>query len=330
MTNTMSLIRQKQPQKDILHCWHRSVHQLKILKMFELIAVNNLLISILASSGGLFAGLLFLIAAFVSIGIHSFFSQHADPDGALLVFRLSDMALMHSLQYQPREEQQKSTNTEFLDEILLAIGLVGELIHSSTGIMCWIATQSERPPIKMELYMLFVFITRILQVVVQAVFILLARSILKTWEMLQSYFMLRALTSKTRREKPGKQFVTFLLIANVSLFFFHTLEGMKSVFGETIATRRARPYATLIVGVAPLVVFYRFHSSVCLAEIWKHCYSNKNILDQEIKNKSKPSDSNDTFQTNISSSDISINSSSSPSSTSSISPSGLSSMLYKP
>lgn len=46
-----------------------------------------------ASSGGLFAGLLFLIAALVSIGIHSFFSQHADSDGALLVFRLSDMAL---------------------------------------------------------------------------------------------------------------------------------------------------------------------------------------------------------------------------------------------
>jgi hypothetical protein len=39
---------------------------------------------------------------------------------------------------------------------------------------------------------------------------------------------LRALSAKAMREKPGKQFVTFLLIANVSLFFFHTLEGMKS------------------------------------------------------------------------------------------------------
>uniref|UniRef100_A0A915LCG7 Uncharacterized protein n=1 Tax=Meloidogyne javanica TaxID=6303 RepID=A0A915LCG7_MELJA len=131
---------------------------------------------------------------------------------------------MNSLQYQPHEEQQRSTNTEFLDEILLAIGLVGELIHSSTGVMCWISTQSDKAPIKMEFYMLFVFITRIMQVVVQ----------------------LRALSPKTRREKPGKQFVTFLLISNVSLFFFHTLEGMKSVFGDTIATRRARPYAKLI------------------------------------------------------------------------------------
>uniref|UniRef100_A0A915DXL0 Uncharacterized protein n=1 Tax=Ditylenchus dipsaci TaxID=166011 RepID=A0A915DXL0_9BILA len=112
-----------------------------------------------ASSGGLFAGLLFLICALVSIGIHSFFSQHCDSHGALLVFRLSDMALfcltligccsiglyrMRILQYH----QQRSSSAEFLDEILLVIGLVGELIHSSTGIMCWISTQTEGVPSK--------------------------------------------------------------------------------------------------------------------------------------------------------------------------------------
>lgn len=88
---------------------------------------------------------------------------------------------------------------------------------------------------------------------------------------------MRALSDNSMASKPGKQFVTFLLIANVSLFFFHTLEGMKSVFGENMnSNRRTRPYASLIVGVAPLIVFYRFHSSVCLAEIWKHCYNIKN------------------------------------------------------
>jgi len=78
---------------------------------------------------------------------------------------------MNSLQYQPHEEQQRSTNTEFLDEILLAIGLVGELIHSSSqekffcfilnsiyliaGVMCWISTQSDKAPIKMEVLIYF-------------------------------------------------------------------------------------------------------------------------------------------------------------------------------
>ncbi|CAK5040309.1 unnamed protein product [Meloidogyne enterolobii] len=220
---------------------------------------------------------------------------------------------MNSLQYQPHEEQQRATNTEFLDEILLAIGLVGELIHSSTGVMCWISTQSDKAPIKMEFYMLFVFITRIMQVVVQSVFILLSRR-------------LRALSPKTRREKPGKQFVTFLLISNVSLFFFHTLEGMKSVFGDTIATRRARPYAKLIVAVAPLVVFFRFHSSVCLAEIWKYSYNNKNT-NFEDKNKFKYfSELKKNSNSDISDVNISIKSSS-PSTSSSFSSSVLSSIL---
>lgn len=97
--------------------------------------------------------------------------------------------------------------------------------------------------------MLVVFVVRELQVIIQAIFISLSGR-------------LRAQNPKAVEEKPGKQIVTFLLIANVSLFFFHTLEGMKSVFGAALKNRRSKPYTTLICAVAPLVVFYRFHSSV--------------------------------------------------------------------
>uniref|UniRef100_A0A914UME5 Uncharacterized protein n=1 Tax=Plectus sambesii TaxID=2011161 RepID=A0A914UME5_9BILA len=37
----------------------------------------------------------------------------------------------------------------------------------------------------------------------------------------------------------------------------------------------AQSWSFLIQAVSPLIVFYRFHSSVCLAEIWKHCYTFK-------------------------------------------------------
>ncbi|CAK5016470.1 unnamed protein product [Meloidogyne enterolobii] len=155
--------------------------------------------------------------------------------------------------------------------------------------------------------MLFVFITRIMQVVVQSVFILLSRR-------------LRALSPKTRREKPGKQFVTFLLISNVSLFFFHTLEGMKSVFGDTIATRRARPYAKLIG------ILHNFFIYVCLAEIWKYSYNNKNNTFED-KNKFKYfSELKKNSNSDISDVNISIKSSS-PSTSSSFSSSVLSSIL---
>jgi len=72
--------------------------------------------------------------------------------------------------------------------------------------MCWISTQHEHQiTSRMEPYMLPVFITRIIQVVVQAVFILIARR-------------LRALSADAKKMKPGKQFVTYLLMANVSDF----------------------------------------------------------------------------------------------------------------
>jgi hypothetical protein len=93
-----------------------------------------------SSSSGLFAGVLFLICSLVSIGVYTIFSQHSDDNGALLVFRLSDFALfcftlfgsavglyrMRILNYHKRA----SSNAEFLDEILLIIGLTGELIVS--------------------------------------------------------------------------------------------------------------------------------------------------------------------------------------------------------
>ncbi|KAE9552587.1 hypothetical protein FO519_004204 [Halicephalobus sp. NKZ332] len=249
-----------------------------------------------SSSGGLFAGVLFLIFSFVSIGIYSYFYQLSDSEGATLVFRLSDMLLfcfaligciiglykMRVLQYT----RGHSTNAEFLDELLLFIGLLGELIHCSTGLICWVTTQAEERD-RMETYMLFVLATRIIQVILQSLFILLSSR-------------LRCLSTLASENKPGKQFVTFLLIANVSLFFFHTLEGMKSVFGDAVFSERTKPYTILISAVAPLTVFYRFHSSVCLAEIWKHCYSVKNVVGLGSPSSSDSGDESKTYSSCLS------------------------------
>ncbi|KAK6049721.1 hypothetical protein COOONC_12774 [Cooperia oncophora] len=36
-----------------------------------------------------------------------------------------------------------------------------------------------------------------------------------------------------------------------------------------------RSWVFLVRSFSPLTIFYRFHSSVCLAEIWKNVYANK-------------------------------------------------------
>ncbi|KAK0426759.1 hypothetical protein QR680_009882 [Steinernema hermaphroditum] len=228
---------------------------------------NRVRIDCSASSAGIFAGILFLIGAFVAIGIYSVFSQLRDSRGALEVFGWADLSLfalllvatllgifrMRDLQYT----NHGSSNSEFLDEILLIIGLIGELIYSCCGLVLWISSRHENR--QMDTYLIFVFILRILQVTVQTVFILMAGR-------------LRSHHPETLIRKPGKQIVTFLLMANVSLFFFHTFEGMKSVFGY-VDPNPSQSYTYLAYAIGPLIVFYRFHSSACLAECFKHCFS---------------------------------------------------------
>ncbi|KAL6724690.1 hypothetical protein Aduo_019554 [Ancylostoma duodenale] len=219
-----------------------------------------------SSSAGLFTGIIFLIAAFVSMGVYTVFDELRNSKRAQLVFGIGDLCMfcmtlvaclfglwrMRALQYRLH------AHGEVIDEILLIIGLVGEIVYCVIGLDIFVTnrrTQTDR-----SLLPAFVFVVRLVQVLVQAAFILITSR-------------LRCLSPYAIKYKPGKQIITFLLVANATLFVFHTYEGMKSSFGMT--EYGGTTYTNLIYAVAPLLVFYRFHSSACLAEIWKHTYSTK-------------------------------------------------------
>ncbi|KHJ98211.1 hypothetical protein OESDEN_01806 [Oesophagostomum dentatum] len=219
-----------------------------------------------SSSTGLFAGIIFLIAAFVSMGMYTIFEELRNSRGAQLLFGIVDLCMfsmtlgacllglwrMGVLQYRLH------AHGEVIDEILLIIGLVGEIVYCVVGLDIFVTNR--RAHTDRSILPAFVFVVRLVQVVVQAAFILITSR-------------LRCLSPYALKYKPGKEIITFLLVANVTLFVFHTYEGMKSSFG--IGDYGGTIYKNLIYAVAPLLVFYRFHSSACLAEIWKHTYSTK-------------------------------------------------------
>ena len=78
---------------------------------------------------------------------------------------------------------------------------------------------------------------------------------------------------ENQRRKPGRNLLTFLLIANLAIYFWDTFEvksysyqeNMKAFYGSNLWT--VLSHITL-----PLVIFYRFHSSVALADIWSSAY----------------------------------------------------------
>jgi hypothetical protein len=80
-------------------------------------------------------------------------------------------------------------------------------------------------------------------------------------------------SKELRREKPGRELLTFLIVCNVAMWIMQTFEvkshGLQDnryeFYGEELWT---------ILGhlCVPLMMFYRFHSSVCIVDIWKYAY----------------------------------------------------------
>ncbi|XP_055337583.1 proton channel OtopLc-like isoform X2 [Paramacrobiotus metropolitanus] len=98
---------------------------------------------------------------------------------------------------------------------------------------------------------------------------------------LQTLFLLDATRRRPNKQrhvddKPGREMVTFLLVCNFSFWAVDSLEAWR----HQLYPIQIRFYGiwtwTLITHVSmPLLIFYRFHSSVCLSEVWKNAYKIK-------------------------------------------------------
>lgn len=78
---------------------------------------------------------------------------------------------------------------------------------------------------------------------------------------------------RLRYKKPGKQLITFNIIINITLWILITFE-MKSVDKYHSMGSKYGKFVWMIIldTCLPLMLFYRFHCSVCLADMWKNCY----------------------------------------------------------
>jgi hypothetical protein len=76
--------------------------------------------------------------------------------------------------------------------------------------------------------------------------------------------------------KPGRQVVTFLLICNITMWIIYTFEVQK-VKDSPVQLRFFGFYAWSMIQriCLPMCIFFRFHSSVILVEIWKNSYKTK-------------------------------------------------------
>uniref|UniRef100_A0A914W6K2 Uncharacterized protein n=1 Tax=Plectus sambesii TaxID=2011161 RepID=A0A914W6K2_9BILA len=118
---------------------------------------QNLSVDCSSSTTGLFVGLIFLVATFISLIIFSL-KLHADRNAeALWVFSMTDTVLYlvsigacilgiwqtSKLSY---EANRHATGAQLLDDILLIVGLIGQLLFCVSGIVGLVSSHHEQVP----------------------------------------------------------------------------------------------------------------------------------------------------------------------------------------
>lgn len=218
---------------------------------------------------GLFSGIMLLVMSIISV-ILFFVLVNKEENrilaielayvSELVLFVLTTIAVIVAMNSIRRFRRARHRKNVELDGILLIMGQIGIYFFSVFSIVAAHRTHA------IEFVNLFIIVTsigRLLQATMQTMFILDASQ-------------RNASTLEQTQKKPGREMVTFLLVCNFAMWVNTTLEtgrhnsniiqlGYFGFWGWTTIARLS----------TPLAIFYRFHSTVCLCEIWKKVYKLK-------------------------------------------------------
>lgn len=215
---------------------------------------------------GLFVGILILVLTIISLIL--FFVLISRPEFVnlavtevniceLTLYITSTFATLIGM-VQVRHLQYDVERSFELDDILLVGAQTGSFLYSTFTVISGHFTMRQN-----TILVLIAALASLVQTSCQTMFILDAsrRS---------------AATPEHIRKKPGREIVTFLLVANLAMWAINTLEKSRAE-SHPIQLHFYGLWAwTIITHVSmPLAIFYRFHSTVCLCEIWKRAYKMK-------------------------------------------------------
>ena len=219
------------------------------------------------SNKGLFLGILTMVAAIISMIV--FFVLVAKPGykhTAALIMHVSEVTL-HFLAsiaicvafYKIRNLKFHKERDNDLDEILLLLSLLGVYMFSVFSIVAGDGPSGDSG----GTLIILTAVSVIIQSSLQTVFILngLRRSSYKPYH---------------ENKKPGREYVTYLLVCNIAMWGINTFEVLRSDSNPVQLTFYGfLPWSIITHLTTPMTIFYRFHSTVCLANIWKNAYKIK-------------------------------------------------------
>ncbi|CAF1258902.1 unnamed protein product [Rotaria sp. Silwood1] len=151
-------------------------------------------------------------------------------------------------------------HVDAFDRVLILITTFGDFAYSFFGLFAsiFVVRPKNELPIGIEISIGFL---AILQTFLQTGFILdtLKRHVKTKIEI---------------RNKPGRETITALLLINLAIWLHDSLSAKKVRLNPIqVEYYDAGTWAIIQAFTSPLSIFYRFHSSVCLADIWQEVYN---------------------------------------------------------
>lgn len=215
---------------------------------------------------GLFLGL--LVGVFTLIAIATFFvfeSRLSDSVTAIKVFYVTEIVLMVITAVGLMWGYCRLSKLKFLqsaffsvDSVLLVVALSGSYIYLCFNLIS-VASTLASDTVTIVLSMVTMGLA-LIQITMQTIFILdgLCRCSENDEQMMT---------------KPGRAVVTFLLICNLALWAVSMFEVKKT----RVTLMHELFYGILSWNIithmcVPLVIFYRFHSAICLSKVWYNAY----------------------------------------------------------
>ncbi len=213
---------------------------------------------------GLFFGIFMLVAAIISMIL--FFVLVEKPEyvlSAVMVVHFSEI-VMYCLTiiaivvavYKMRDMRFHKDKDNTLDEVLHAVALIGQYVF------CVFTVVAGR--YNTDTYGGSLVMATSILLMVQAT--------------LQTVFIVQGLRRSSARQfhetkKPGREYITFLLVSNIAMWGMNTFQVLRTDSNPVaLQFYSILPWSIVTHISTPMAIFYRFHSTVCLANIWKNAY----------------------------------------------------------
>ncbi|XP_041359049.1 proton channel OtopLc-like [Gigantopelta aegis] len=219
------------------------------------------------SNKGFFLGILFLVATVINV--ITFFILVDAEDGSqaammleylfeMMLYIVTSVAVILAF-YQMRDLKFIPGVKMDLEQNLIILALAGIYIFSLFSIIAG----SFLPGQTQSMLIILSSVMRMFQATIQTVFML--HSIRRCAQFKQQ-----------EKTKPGRETVTFLLMVNIGMWIINSFEVQQSEANPVqIDFYGILPWNIFAHISSPLAIFYRFHSTVCLSNVWKHAWKRK-------------------------------------------------------